>query len=88
MRTKLVYVADDERIFDSEIECLKHEQIVKKVEKLKESLLEIQSFCTSLPGCLDCPFLDGDCCGITFQNVEDGTSDTPYNWKMENWGKK
>ena len=34
MRTKLVYVADDERIFDSEIECLKHEQIVKKVEKL------------------------------------------------------
>ncbi len=82
-----MYEAEDGRKFTNKQDCYEYESRNKEISNLKRALSRIQELCNLREGCDGCPFLNGNYCGITFQDVMEGTSDTPYNWKIEKWGK-
>jgi hypothetical protein len=77
------YVAEDGKKFTSKPECYEHECELKKIHNWFRTLSDIKDFCSHREGCQDCPFLQGIYCGITFQDVDGGTSEVPYNWDLK-----
>jgi hypothetical protein len=79
------YEAYDGKRFTTEDDCHAYESKLRKYREFFETLKEIKNMCESAEGCGNCPFMYEDVCGLTFADIERGTSDVPYNWNFDRW---
>lgn len=79
------YVAEDGKKFEKKEDCYEYESKLKKYKEFFRTLKAIKNMCESAPGCGDCPFMYEGVCGLTFADIDRGTSDVPYNWNFDRW---